>query len=123
MALSVSGFRPTFDYKIVYETAGGTTANKNVTLESGSLLSVDINNQYGTNACYVRIFDGDDPTPGTSIPQFTFRCASADSQRYEIPGGIPFSSLSFWVTRNKSPTDTTAPTVSQGGVIVSLVAT
>jgi hypothetical protein len=123
MALSVSGFEPAFDYRIVYETTGGTTANKNVTLTSGSLLSVDIDNQYGTNACYVKIFDGDDPTPGTSIPQFTFRCASADAQRYEIPGGVAFSALSFWVTRNASPTDTAAPTVSQGGVIVSLVTT
>jgi len=121
MALSISGFDAALDYRIVHQTAGSPTANENVTQSSGDLLSVAINNSTGTAACYVKIFDGTDPTPGTSIPQFVLRCPSAALQKYEIPEGFSFTNLNFWVTKLASPTDTTSPTVSSGGVGVTLI--
>ena len=121
MALTVSGFRSALDYTIVHETAGGTTANKNVTQSSGTLQSVDINNSTGTAACYAKFFDGTAVTVGTSVPQVVLKCPSGGTQRYEMAEGFDFSNLNFWVSKLPSPTDTTSPTVSSGGVIVTLV--
>jgi hypothetical protein len=125
MALSVSGFDAAVDYKIVYQSAASTAnpvvADTNVTTTSGTLMSVYVDNASGTAVCYLKVFDGTDATPGTSIPQFVFRIPQADAQRYEIPEGISFTNLNFWVTRNASPTDTTPPSVSGGDVKVTAV--
>ena len=125
MALSVSGFDSAVDYKIVYQSAASTetpvVADTNVTTTSGTLMSIDVDNTSGTAVCYLKIFDGVDATPGTSIPQFIFRIPQADAQRYQILEGIDFTNLNFWVTRNASPTDTTPPAVSGGDIKITVV--
>jgi len=122
MALSVSGFENALDYKIVHESAATTTANKNVTLSSGSLMSVFINNTSGTQACYAKIYDGENCTVGTTAPDMILKCASASTQRYDFEEGFTFSNLNMWVTKLPEPTDTTVPTVSGGTVALTLVA-
>jgi len=123
MALSVSGFDNALDYKIVYESAGGTTANKNVALSSGTLLSAYIDNSTGSNPCYLKIFDGPNAVSGTSRPDMILKCKNGERQRYEIQSGFPFSELNFWVTKFASPTDTTAPVMASGSVSVTLICT
>ena len=68
MALSVSGFGQALDYKIVHESAAGTTVNNNVTQSSGTLLAVTIDNTAGTHACSLKIYDGVAPTVGSTLP-------------------------------------------------------
>tara|TARA_Y100000310_G_scaffold301856_1_gene338680 strand:+ start:452 stop:835 length:384 start_codon:yes stop_codon:yes gene_type:complete len=125
MALSVSGFDSAVDYKLVYQSAASTAipvvADTNVTTASGTLMSINVDNTSGTAACYLKVFDGEGATPGSSSPQFVFRVPQADAQRYEIPGGISFTNLNFWVTRNASPVDTTPPAVSGGDVKITAV--
>ena len=121
MALSVSGFENALDYKIIYESAATTTANKNVALSSGSLMSVFINNTSGTQPCYAKIYDGESCTVGTTAPDMILKCASASTQRYDFEEGFTFSNLNMWVTKLPEPTDTTVPTVSGGTVGLTLV--
>ena len=120
MALSVSGFGQALDYKIVHESAAGTTVNNNVTQSSGTLLAVTIDNTAGTHACSLKIYYGVAPTVGSTLPDLILSCPNAAKQTFQIQGGIDYTDLNFWVTKLPSPTDTTIPTVSNGTVQITL---
>ena len=121
MALSVSGFDSAFDYKIIYESAASETANEDIAQGPCTLLSVEIDNTYGSNTHYLKIFDGDFISASASTAQTILECANAAIQIYDLPDGLPFSKLNFWLTRNAASNDTTAPAVSGGTVVVRLV--
>ncbi len=121
MALSVSGFDSAFDHKIVYESAASETANEDVAQGACTLLSVEIDNSNGTSTPYLKIFDGDFVSAAASTAQTILECANAATQIYDLPDGLPFSKLNFWLTRNAASNDTTAPAVSGGTVAVRLV--
>jgi|TARA_R100000084_G_scaffold46602_1_gene19242 hypothetical protein len=121
MALSVSGFSDAFDYTIVNESAATATANKNVTLSSGTLMSVFIDNTAGTQTCYAKLYDGENCTVGSTAPQLVLKCAASSTQRYDFEEGYPFSNLNMWVTKLPAHTDTTVPTVSSGTVGLTVV--
>lgn len=121
MALTVSGFDRALDHKIIHESAATATANTNVTQSSGSVMSVFIDNTYGTDVCYAKLYDGESATVGTSAPQLVLKCIAASKQRYDLEEGFPFSNLNFWVTRYPAHTDTTVPAVSSGTVAVTIV--
>ena len=121
MALSVSGFDPSLDYKIIYQSVAVNSANVDVAQGPCSLISAVIDNGSGTADCFLKLFDGDSATVGTSIPNLIFRCKQETAQRFEVPEGVSFTNLSFWVTRNAADLDNTVPTVSGGNVLVTLV--
>lgn len=116
MALSVSGFDGSLDYKIVYESAATATANKNVTQSSGTVMSIYIDNTSGTQACYAKLYDGEDCTVGTTAPDMVLYCPAASRQRYDLEEGFSYTFLNMWVTKLPAHTDTTVPTVSGGTV-------
>jgi|6_EtaG_2_1085325.scaffolds.fasta_scaffold176684_2 hypothetical protein len=121
MALTVAGFdSSTFDYKIVYETASTTTINTNVTGTSGSLYSVDIDNQSNAGV-FVKIHDGASPDISVTNPDMIIHVptSSNNTKRLEIPGGWPFTILNFWTSTGEEVNNTGAP--AGGNVIITLV--
>ena len=118
MSLSATGFDDALDYKIIHETASTNSLNTNVATTEGTLFSVKLVNG-SSSAAYVKIFDDESPTFGTTVPILVFPVAGSGTIFYEVPGGLEFTTLSFASTLNQNPLDTTAPSGST--VAVTLV--
>lgn len=118
--LKATGFHDAVDYKVVtaLTLATGTDVQKNVTGGPGRLFSVRLD---GTNAgadYWIKIFDGGNPSPGSSVPQLILKGKSLAISMYEIPYGYAFTELSFWVTSTSNQTSTGSLT---GNATVELV--
>lgn len=124
MALKVSAFASNvLDYKVVYQSDATGTVDSNVTGSSGRLYSIDIDN--GNNGSQIEYFrvtlDTETVTSGTTIPDMCIRVKGGERKWVEIPGGIPFTYLSFWCTSEDAESSTqTNPT---SDVLVTLVTT
>ena len=69
-----------------------------MTGSSGRFYSVDIDNKSGS-PIWVRLFDGSAPVLGTTAPHWTFKLDGSERNKFEIPGGAPFSTgLNLWTT-------------------------
>ena len=122
MTLKVTAFDPALDFKIIHQTETVNTANVNVAGGACQLLSIDVDNTGGAAACFLRLYDGDGPSVGATFPQMSFNCAAGNSLRVSIPSGIPYTNLNFWVTRNASELDNTAPAmVGSNKVLTTLL--
>ena len=65
------------------------------------------------------MYDGFGPVLGTSASHWGFMVPATTAQRFEIPGGAPFTALNLWTTSGDDPKDNTAP--ASNGVIVTVV--
>ena len=120
MATTATTFHDAVDYKIIRESATTTTVISNVTTTPGSLYSVKMING-SSSIAYLKIFDAAAVTLGTTQPILVLPVAGSGNEVYEIPGGLPFTTLSFAATLNQNPLDTTVP--SGGTVDVKLICT
>tara|TARA_R100001244_G_scaffold8922_1_gene11033 strand:+ start:466 stop:828 length:363 start_codon:yes stop_codon:yes gene_type:complete len=109
MALRATRFNGTaVSYRVVLQDDAKASLNSNLAYTSGTLLSVVI--ESGVKAdCYVKIFNGNSPSIGTSTPQLIFKGVKGTTEIYEIPGGFSFTNLHMWATKNANPLDTTNP--------------
>tara|TARA_R100000458_G_C8246589_1_gene224415 strand:+ start:334 stop:699 length:366 start_codon:yes stop_codon:yes gene_type:complete len=115
MALKVSGYSSTaLTYKTVEQGTVTQTADVDVLGTSGTLYSLDLDNQHSSTV-YIKFFlSAGEYTAGTSEPDLMFRIAASTSRKLDIPGGLPFSQLTFWANDGPNTSDTDAP----GGTVV-----
>jgi hypothetical protein len=127
MAIKVSGFSSAaLDYKIIYfdnQAVPTAAIQENVTGSSGRFYSVDADNKSG-QPIWVRLYDGSAPVLGTTAPLWTFRVNATSVERFEIPGGVPFTTgLNLWTTgtiaSGQPAKSTTAPVAA--GCIVTII--
>ena len=124
MALSSAQFDSTvLTYRIIKQTITNATPNVDVTSESGSLYEIFLVNGSSSNA-YLKMSINDAAiTVGTTTPELMIRVNAGESKRWSIPGGLPFTRLSFWAVTGPTDNNTTAPTLNSGnGLITTLVA-
>lgn len=119
MTLSATGFHDAVDYKIVVDTdQTAVTVQKNVTTAPGRLFSVIVDCTQTVVDHYVKIYDGTSPTAGSTVPDMTLKGTAQKVITYQIPYGLAFGELNFWIARLKAQSDTTAPAAK---VTVTLV--
>jgi len=109
MTLKATRFHGTaVSHRVVLQDDAKATLNSNLGHAGGTLLSVIVETGVVADA-YVKIFDGNFPSIGTSTPQLIFRCAKGTTEAYELPDGFVFTNLHAWATKNADPLDTTNP--------------
>ncbi len=119
MTLSATGFHDAVDYKIVVDKDQTAVAvQENVTTAPGRLFSVIVDCTQTVVDHYVKLYDGTSPVAGNTIPDMTLKGTAGLSVTYQIPYGIAFNKLNFWISRLKAQNDTTAPAAK---VTVTLV--
>ncbi len=123
MALSAALFDSSvLAYKIVKQTITNSTANIDVTSESGSLYSIKIVNASSSNGYFKLTLSESAPTVGTTAPDLMIRADSGQTKQWAIPSGLPFTKLSFWCVTGPTDANTTSPTLSNNaGVTVTLL--
>ena len=123
MALNVHGFEngANSSFKIVQETSSGTTLVENATGGAGRIYCITITNTDNTNGGFTKLFlkDATTPTVGTTEPDLLLVCGSNTTERYEFPGGLPFTVLSFYTSRELATSDTTAPGTTKVVILCS----
>lgn len=111
MALSVTGFSSSaLSHKVVYESSSGTTANTDVTGTSGTIISMDLDNNGSTYASHIKFkLTSGAITVGTTEADFSIQVGASKKVTIDFPNPLAFEQLSFWTTRNGETSDTTAP--------------
>jgi|TARA_R100001443_G_scaffold104315_1_gene112958 hypothetical protein len=118
--LQATGFHDAVEYKIVVATkiTSGTDTQINVTGGPGRLFNIYLDGSAATGDYWLKVFDGNNPSPGSSVPQLILKGVQNSRNFYRIPYGFAFDQLSFWVTSAAGQTDTGNPS---GSVTVKLV--
>lgn len=115
MALTVSGFSSTsLDYKAFQDTAVTNVMVGNVTGNAGSLYSLDVTNSTGT-VMYIKIYFSAAAIV-TADPDLKLLIAGSTREVITIPGGVPFTELSYFATTTIT---TGSPAVTGGTVLLS----
>ena len=119
MTLKATSFHDAVDYKIVLDQdQTAVVVRQNIGTAPGRLFSVIVDCTQTVVDHYVKIYDGTGPNAGSTIPDFTLKGTAQKSVTYQIPYGLAFEKLNFWIARLKAQTDTTAPAAK---VTVTLV--
>ncbi len=119
MTLKATSFHDAVDYKIVLDQdQTAVVVRQNIGTAPGRLFSVIVDCTQTVVDHYVKIYDGTSPNAGSTIPDFTLKGTAQKSVTYQIPYGLAFEKLNFWIARLKAQTDTTAPAAK---VTVTLV--
>jgi len=123
MALSASQFESAIlTYKIIKQTITNATGNVDVTAEAGNLYEISLVNGSSSNAYFKLTLTDEAVVVGTTIPELMIRVNAAESKRWHIPNGLPFTRLSFWAVTNPTDNNTTSPTLNSGvGLTTTLV--
>ena len=118
MALTVTGFSSSsLTYKMAAETNASDTASTDIFGGSGTLYAIDFDNQAG-NAAYLKLYlTSGTVTVGTTQPTVMFKLAANKRTHINLPTGLAFTQLSFWVTDAAVHTDTGDP----GTVVVTFL--
>jgi len=95
---NVTGFSSaSLDYKAFHDTAVINTMVGNVTGSSGRLYHLQLDNTATSTAIYYKIyFDADKAT--SDDPDLKIYVPGSTQEILEIPGGIAFTQLSYFVT-------------------------
>tara|TARA_R110002020_G_scaffold6022_1_gene25236 strand:+ start:1039 stop:1413 length:375 start_codon:yes stop_codon:yes gene_type:complete len=106
--LQATGFHDAVDYKVIKASLldNGTDVQKNVTGGPGRLHSIRLDGSNAGADYWIKIFDGGNPSPGSSVPQLILKGKSLSVTAYQIPYGYAFTELSFWVTSTSNQTST-----------------
>jgi len=116
-ALKVTGFHDAVDYKVVQCTGiDDTTKYLNVTGGSGTLYAAYLDLANSSTNLSLHIRDG----RITSNSEICLRGSSTAIRSIQIPTGIAFSQLDFWISANSAEADTTS---FSGVVSVTLICT
>ena len=129
MATSIAKFDDSIvPHTIVYESVlSGSNSNSAATVltdvtqgDAGSLISIDINNQWSGGRIYFQMtFSSDAPT-NASEPDLQIPVDASSAVRIVIPEGIPFTKLSMWCTDSPG---TAANTGAPGGNVLATIIT
>jgi hypothetical protein len=111
MTLKTNAFDSnTFTYKIVFQDDTLATANIDVTQgQAGSIQSIDFDNGRNTNAYLKLTLTDKTPVVGTTSPDIMFYSTAGTNNRWYMPDGIAFTTLSFWATTAGADNATTSP--------------
>lgn len=110
MTLKSTSFHDAVDYKIVVDQdQTAVVVQQNVGTAPGRLFSIVVDCTQTVVDHYVKLYDGTNPVAGNTIPDFTLKGTAGLSITYQIPYGMSFEKLNFWITQLKAQTDTTAP--------------
>ena len=117
MSLSVTSWPQAVDYRIVYESAAGTTANTNATGSTGTIKQIKVDNSQGSQAVFLKVKDGLIASVNDE-PDWLFRVGSGEVETISFQECGHFSAgLSFWATRLATVGNNTAPAVNQNGTV------
>jgi hypothetical protein len=107
--LKATGFHDAVDFKIVEVSniATAADAQKNLTGGPGRLFHLYLDGTDAGADYWVKIFDGANPSPGTSVPQLILKGKSLTREWYQIPHGFAFTQLNLWATASPNQTNTT----------------
>ena len=110
MALTVTGFSSSsLTYKIASESDASDSASTDILGGSGTLYAIDFDNQSG-NSAYLKLYlTSGTVTVGTTQPTAMFKLAANKKSHINLPAGLAFTQLSFWVTDAAVHTDTGDP--------------
>ena len=91
MALSVTQQADPLAAKLVTQTSATATADNNVTGATGAFYMVDIDNTAnGGQAIYLKLYDDNSPTVGTTAPDWVFNVAGGARRIFAITEGSAF---------------------------------
>lgn len=110
MALTVTGFTSSaLAYKIVHESNASDAVSADVLGGAGTLWAIDANQQTAAIAYLkIKITTGT-VTLGTTQPDLMFEIPSSGAVMINLPAGLAFDQLSFWVTDAAAYDDTGDP--------------
>lgn len=108
MALNVTGFSSaSLDYKAFHDTAVVNTMVGNVTGTSGRLYHLQLDNSSSNTAVYYKVyFDADKAT--SDDPDLKIYVPGSTQEILEIPGGVAFTQLSYFVTTTNATSNSQA---------------
>lgn len=115
MALKVSSYNSTaLQHKIVYQSTVTQTTDIDVLGSSGTLYSLALDNNH-SGTIYLKVYlSSDEYVAAVSEPDLMFRIPASTQKVITIPGGLPFSQLTFWANSAPGTTSTSAP----GGTVL-----
>lgn len=94
-------------YKIIDDIKLANVAVVDVTQGSGTLYFIEVDATGTQNHQYLKLkFTTSEVTVGTTTPDFVVMCATNQRFAVSIPGGVPFSSLSAWLTSSQEDSAT-----------------
>jgi hypothetical protein len=115
MALKVSSYNSTaLQHKIVYQSTVTQTVDVDVLGSSGTLYSLDIDNNHSGTIYFKVYLSSDEYVTATNEPDLMFRIPASTQKLISMPGGLPFSQLTFWANDAPGTTSTSAP----GGTVL-----
>jgi hypothetical protein len=108
MALNVTGFSSaSLDYKAFHDTAVVNTMVGNVTGTSGRLYHLQLDNSSSNTAVYYKVyFDADKAT--SDDPDLKIYVPASTQEILEIPAGVAFTQLSYFVTTTNATSNSQA---------------
>ena len=115
MSLTVTGFsNSALTYKIATETNAGATLGTNAFSDifggSGTLYAIDIDHKENNTTAYLKLkVTSGDVVVGTTEPDLMFQVAQSSAVHINLPSGLPFDQLTFWVTNSPAVSSTTDP--------------
>ena len=122
MATTITGWPQSLDYRVIYDDAGGVAVTSNACGTPVSLTSVILDNTEGTDERFLKIVDNTTASAANTEPDWILRAHSGERANYDFPGGLPCTvGISFWVTRNETTGDQTAPAVSSNGTVKTTI--
>jgi hypothetical protein len=110
MALTVTGFSNTsLSYKIATESNASDSLSSDIFGGSGTLYAIDFDNQ-SSNPAFLKIYlRSGTVTVGTTQPDLMLHLEANKASTLQLPAGLAFTQLSFWVTDAAPTSDTGDP--------------
>ncbi len=90
MAVSVTNLGSPLAVKLVIDDDADGSANNNVTGASGNIFLVEIDNANNTAITYVRLYNHNSPSVGTTDPELVLPAPAGTKLTYAIPQGVAF---------------------------------
>ena len=110
MSLTVTGFSTgSLSYKIGHEDNASDTPSTDIFGGSGTLHAIDVNQTSNAIAYLKMKITAGTVTVGTTQPDLMFEIPSSGAVMINLPAGLAFDQLSFWVTDAAAYDDTGDP--------------
>ena len=101
-----------------FENPATTTVINAVSTSFTHIDAISIDNTQNSHDVWLKIFNGVDPTLGTSNPHLRFKCPGGSVRKFTTTG-IQFNPLSWVVTKEANYSKSTAPDNGVGVVLLA----
>lgn len=120
MTLKVSSYGSSggLSNKIAHQSTVTQTVDEDVLGTSGTIISVDIDNQHSATIFLKMKTTTGSYVSGTTYPDHQFRIPGSTSKRFDFTSGLRFSQLTFWCNSGGEYDSTTSP---GGTVLVTFI--